>query len=179
VPLKHKEIHREATFGVGLPNAGNGPPSAPARDNRKSDVEAAVIGHGNVEGPYTEIDGMKIERDPRFPVRVTVQFYKATSNGVVSEKDMAEISEQIKKVYKQADYVGSLVTRGETGRPTEHGGQKFEPPGWWNAFWERHEKNTGQTPKDAIEMLRTLYGPNWNPRDEQHLAAAAEALTRK
>ena len=33
-------------------------------------------------GPYTELDGLTIERDPRFPVRVTVQFYQATSNGV-------------------------------------------------------------------------------------------------
>ncbi len=49
-----------------------------------SDVEIAVIGHGAVEGPYTEIDGLEIERDPRFPIRVTVQFYKATSNGIVS-----------------------------------------------------------------------------------------------
>ena len=55
----------------------------------KSDVENAVIGHGKIEGPYTEIDNMAIERDPRFPIRVTVQFYKATSNGVVSEKDLA------------------------------------------------------------------------------------------
>jgi hypothetical protein len=50
----------------------------------KSNVETAVIGHGEAEGPFTEIDGLKIERDERFPIRVTVQFYKATSNGVVS-----------------------------------------------------------------------------------------------
>ena len=71
-----------------------------------SDVEEAVIGHGKVEGPFTEIDGLEIERDDKYPIRVTVQFYKATSNGVVSEQDMADIAEQINKVYKQADYVG-------------------------------------------------------------------------
>ncbi|MGA1626438.1 MAG: hypothetical protein ACO4AJ_12580, partial [Prochlorothrix sp.] len=57
----------------------------------ESDVEAAVIGHGEVEGPFTEIDDLAIERDERFPIRVTVQFYKATSNGVVSEADMWDI----------------------------------------------------------------------------------------
>jgi hypothetical protein len=49
----------------------------------RSDVEEAVIGHGKVEGPFTEIDGLEIERDERYPIRVTVQFYKATSNGAV------------------------------------------------------------------------------------------------
>ena len=58
-------------------------------------MENAVIGHGENEGPFTEIANLPIERDPRFPVRVTVQFYKATSNGVVSEADMAEIAAQI------------------------------------------------------------------------------------
>ena len=48
-----------------------------------SDVEEAVIGHGEVEGPFTEIDGLEIKRDDKYPIRVTVQFYKATSNGVV------------------------------------------------------------------------------------------------
>ena len=57
--------------------------------------EEAVIGHGELEGPFVEIDGLKIKRDTRFPVRVTVQFYKATSNGVVSQADMAEIARQI------------------------------------------------------------------------------------
>ena len=41
-------------------------------------------------GPYTELDGLTIERDPRFPVRVTVQFYQATSNGVLAAADVAQ-----------------------------------------------------------------------------------------
>jgi hypothetical protein len=85
----------------------------------KSDVEDAVIGHGRVEGPFTEIANLAIERDPQFPIRVTVQFYKATSIGVVSADDVESIAAQIRRVYKDADYVGSLVTEGYTGRPTE------------------------------------------------------------
>jgi hypothetical protein len=84
-----------------------------------SDVEEAVIGHGEVEGPFTEIDGLRIERDERFPIRATVQFYQATSNGVISEQDVARFAEQIARVYEDADYVGSLVVEGETERPTE------------------------------------------------------------
>ncbi len=126
-----------------------------------SDVEEAVIGHGEVEGPFTEIDGLEIERDDRYPVRVTVQFYKATSNGVVSEADMADIAEQINRVYQQADYVGSLVVEGPTGRPTEYVGEHIQPPDWWEVFWQRHLQNTGQTREQAVEMLRRLLGDRW------------------
>ena len=151
--------------------------SAPS--SKRSDVEAAVIGHGKVEGPFTEAAGLDIERDDKFPIRVTVQFYKATSNGSVSESDMQEIKNQIQRVYKQADYVGSLVTRGDTGRPTEYKGPKFEPPFWWNSFWKRHASNTGLTPEATIKMLRKLYGPNWRPRDEKEFERQINNLDDK
>jgi hypothetical protein len=137
-----------------------------------SDVEEAVIGHGKVEGPFTEIDGLDIERDDKYPVRVTVQFYKATSNGVVSEADLAQIGAQIGKVYQDADYVGSLVVEGDTGRPTEHAGPKIEPPGWWDAFWRRHFENTGQTREQATEMLNKLLGRQWAGRSAEEIEEA-------
>ena len=87
---------------------------------RMSDVEAAVIGHGELEGPFREIDGLPIARDERFPIRVTVQFYKATSNGVATDGDIAEIAAQISRVYDDASYVGSLVCPEEKiVRPTD------------------------------------------------------------
>jgi hypothetical protein len=148
-------------FGAALEEDGMMLPSAPmatqAEVRAESDVEAAVIGHGPVEGPFTEIDGLKIERDPDFPIRVTVQFYKGTSNGVVSAADMEHIEEQIARVYDDADYVGSLVVEGETGRPTEYEGDKEEPANWWPEFWRRHQENTGQTRTSVWEMLRRLF----------------------
>lgn len=129
-----------------------------------SDVENAVIGHGELEGPFTEIDDLPIERDPAFPVRVTVQFYKATSNGVVSENDLAEIKAQIDRVYDQGDYIGSLVTDGSTGRVTEYDGPKVEPADWWAEFWKRHQENTGDTPEEAIRKLRKLLGEDYLTR---------------
>jgi hypothetical protein len=122
----------------------------------ESDVEAAVIGHGAVEGPYTEIDGLEIERDEQFPIRVTVQFYKATSNGVVSAADLEDIAAQIDRVYDDADYVGSLVVDGPSERPTEHDGPKVEPADWWRAFWARFRGNTGMEPDEALRLLRKL-----------------------
>lgn len=141
---------------------------------KSSNVEAAVIGSGRASGPFTEIDNLEIERDPQFPIRVTVQFYKATSNGVVSGKDLLQIQQQIARVYEDADYVGSLVVSGDTGRPTEYDGPKQEPPGWWGSFWERHEQNTGQSRSEAIQMLRRLLGDNWMPQTPEELQQQLE-----
>ncbi|NJR67582.1 MAG: hypothetical protein HC771_02145 [Synechococcales cyanobacterium CRU_2_2] len=157
VPLKQKEQPR-AALGNNMVLSEAMPQSAPMTTAPSSDVEAAVIGHGEVEGPFTEIDQLAIERDPRFPIRATVQFYKATSNGVVSEQDMQHIQDQISKVYSEGDYVGSLVTSGDTNRPTEYDGSKDEPPGWWSDFWSRNEENTGRSRWDVFRLWSRLRG---------------------
>ncbi len=138
---------------------------APAEE-MMSDVEAAVIGHGDVEGPFTEINGLAIRRDDRFPIRVTVQFYKATSDGIVTENGMQAIADQIDRVYEDGDYVGSLVVDGpersrRTDRPTEYDGPKNEPPGWWDAFWDRFEDNVGLDREGARNLLRDLGVVAW------------------
>lgn len=182
VPLKQRNPMR---FFGGLesssaPMMDGEAPSAAAKSRGRSDVEAAVIGHGEVEGEFTEIANLDIERDERYPIRVTVQFYKATSNGVVSPGDMKEIAAQIERVYEKADYVGSLVVDGPRGRPTEYEGDKVEPPDWWNVFWTRHEANTGMTREETLAMLRALHGPSWRaPYDRYMLQSSIrEATTR-
>lgn len=98
------------------------PPKPAARASKeaeRSDVEQAVLGHGPNLGTYNEGHNLRLVRDPRFPIRVTVQFYKATSNGVVSEKDLDGIARSIGGVYEHADAVGSLVMpEGDPRRPT-------------------------------------------------------------
>ena len=136
VPLKqHYAPTRGLTFGA--PPAAPAPEAFALQKNEASDVESAVIGHGAVEGPFTEIDNLTIERDPNFPIRITVQFYKGTSNGVISRGDVDTIRNQIDRVYEDADYVGSLVTEDNTGRPTEYNGPKQEPETWWQEFLQR------------------------------------------
>jgi len=146
VPLKYPASRRPPGADCCFEGAANLPSS-------RSRTEDAVIGHGQVEGPYTEVDGLAIERDPRFPVRVTVQFYKATEDGQVTAEDLAGIAAQLDKVYANAEYVGSLVTSGETGRPTEHDGPKQEPPDWWQKFWLRQKKSSGQSWWAVPELL--------------------------
>ena len=98
-------------------SASAGAPAAEAE--AKSDVEQAVLGHGPNRGPFNEGHGLRLERDDRFPIRITVQFYKATSNGVVDAKDLDGIARSIGSVYEHADFVGSLVIPdGDPRRPT-------------------------------------------------------------
>jgi hypothetical protein len=137
VPLMHRQIGRmggamdmaPSGGGMGMGKAGSAPaptmaakPSsaaAPAAEMQKSDVEQAVLGHGPNLGPFNEGHNLRLVRDPKFPIRITVQFYKATSNGVVSDQDLDSIARSIGSVYEHADFVGSLVVpEGDPRRPT-------------------------------------------------------------
>ncbi|HVV84363.1 MAG TPA: hypothetical protein VHE35_14950, partial [Kofleriaceae bacterium] len=166
VPLRYREPAYVAGYGGealdGAPMPSPPPPSmamassmAPAAGaamatgdvarsvRREADVDTAVLGHGPSEGHYTELDGLTIERDPRFPVRVTVQFYQATSTGVVTDADLARMAAQIDKVYARGDYVGSLVVPapGDRARPTRWTGASPAPTavsiGWFPGLMQR------------------------------------------
>ncbi|MBT3221826.1 MAG: hypothetical protein HN348_22335 [Proteobacteria bacterium] len=122
VPLKYKAPQRDFWGYGGMMD--DTAPMAPTMmmaegEAMERSVEQAVIGHGEVEGPFSEINNLEIERDTRFPVRVTVQFYKATTSGTVTDADVRDIRKQIDQVYDDAEFVGSLVTSGYTARPTE------------------------------------------------------------
>jgi hypothetical protein len=155
VPLRQR---RPPLRVVPMAEAAKAADADRAAGRRRSDVESAVIGHGWLRGAFVEIANLPIERDPRYPIRVTVQYYKATSNGVVDESDVAAIRAQIDCTYRDADFVGSLVTEGGTGRPTEHDGPKVEPPGWWDEFWAGYEKSTGESRAAALWRLRAHLG---------------------
>ena len=94
------------------------PPGRPWPQPRASDVEQAVLGHGPNLGPFNEGHRLRFERDPSFPIRITVQFYKATSNGVASDIDLDSIARSIGSVYEHADFVGSLVLPGRRSAPS-------------------------------------------------------------
>lgn len=126
VPL----VHKNRGYMLGLTGSGGAEmdmapmaapkPSAKMARREQSDVEQAVLGHGEDKGKFDEMLGLTLKRDERFPIRVTVQFYKATSNGVVSDQDLTEVAHSIDQVYKSGDYVGSLVVpEGQRKRPTD------------------------------------------------------------
>jgi hypothetical protein len=161
VPLiqrNERQYSIDESYGVSAPAAVGG------MAKRSSNVENAVIGHGKLEGPFTEIDHLNIERDERFPIRVTVQFYKATSNGVVNAQDLDAVRNSIDWVYSHGDAVGSLVTQGNTGRPTEYWGMKVQPPYWWEQFWNRYERNQGMGRDEARRRLARILGQDYMDR---------------
>lgn len=99
-----------------------------------SNVEDAIVKVGESQGKFTEIGGLEIERDPNFPVRVTLQFYKTTDNGVINIEDLKQVALSLEQSRKNADSIGSLVVgKLNTNRPTEH--HTFTVPPWWNNFW--------------------------------------------
>lgn len=167
VPLKQKERPHMA-YGADMAGGmalaeGAAPPAPTATRSARggSDVDVAVLGHGETEGPYAELDGLTIQRDPRFPVRVTVQFYQATSNGVVSAADVARMAEQIDKVYAKGDYVGSLVVPDprDRHRPTN-----------WDGHGPRRDAD-GLYSFPGLEMRFRRFGFFWAPAIDQPMKA--------
>ena len=150
VPLKYREARRAAPMkmyapmeaeqaqgGLAAPSANNDKAGGGGGDYRdRSDVDVAVLGHGASEGPYTELDGLTVTRDTRFPVRVTLQFYQATSNGVISRDNVKAMAAQIRKVYGKGDFVGSLVVPSgmDRVRPTNWLGVTTAPSVTWLDF---------------------------------------------
>ncbi|MDB4961254.1 MAG: hypothetical protein JWP01_1253 [Myxococcales bacterium] len=171
VPLKVREPRRSAALNMGGYSAsasGGMLPAAPANqmaapqesqsqgDRReRSDVDVAVLGHGQTEGPFTELDGLTIERDARFPVRVTLQFYQATSNGVVSGGNVKAMASQIRKVYGKGDFVGSLVvpTERDRQRPTNWSGVTTAFHATWRDFPGLVERFGATLVRPRLRML--------------------------
>lgn len=156
VPLRHREPPRRALLLEATPAPAAGAPAMAMKQSRaRSDMEVAVLGHGPLEGPFTELADLEVERDARFPVRVTVQFYQATATGEIGEPEMAHLAKLVAKVYEKGDYVGSLVVPGpgDARRPTAWDGAS-PPPGdvaWWDfpglvERWRRH----GRQPKEPV-----------------------------
>jgi len=123
-PMRDSSPMKMMAMDSAMEGGGGGGYAAPAAKAasqaqgraERSDMDTAVLGHGPSEGKFTELDNLTITRDDRFPVRVTLQFYQATSNGVMSKDNVKAMAAQIKRVYGKGDYVGSLVVPTELDR---------------------------------------------------------------
>lgn len=101
---------------------------------RKVDVENAIVRLGADEGYFPNLsDKHTIVRDERYPVRVTLQWYKVTSSGQVNEAVLSEISQQLIEAKSKGDFWGSLVVDHQSWanralpRPTEHKPTEHKP----------------------------------------------------
>ncbi len=104
------------------------------------DIEHAIVSVGPTEGPYDELCGRStIERDTRYPIRVTLQFYRATTSGQMTPAIASEIAQQFREARAAYGAVaaGSLVLTDASGRTTEMQKKKVRPA-WWDTFLETH-----------------------------------------
>lgn len=82
-------------------------------------MDMGMIGLGSEEGPFVGTNNLKLERDDRFPIRCTFQYYRVTDENFINEHDVKDISVQVSKATTIATASGSLVTNEDTGRVTE------------------------------------------------------------
>lgn len=90
-------------------------------------MEDAMISKGTVvKGKYEGTRDLKLERDDRFPIRVTIQFYKVTDTAEVRDADLEQIALRHQTIYSHGSSQSSLVTA-TTNRPTETTGVQQVP----------------------------------------------------
>eukprot|EP00697_Spironema_sp_BW2_P017612 gnl/Spiro4/9359_TR4937_c0_g1_i1.p1 gnl/Spiro4/9359_TR4937_c0_g1~~gnl/Spiro4/9359_TR4937_c0_g1_i1.p1 ORF type:complete len:462 (-),score=-15.97 gnl/Spiro4/9359_TR4937_c0_g1_i1:82-1272(-) len=112
----------------------------------KSNVEHAIIKVGEDEGEFPDFNNFEIQRDTKYPVRVTLQYYKATSNGVIDEEVISQISNELKESRKYATSIGSLVVN-NSNRPTEFQNPIIKAAPWWGDWWiiNQHRFNLSES----------------------------------
>lgn len=81
-------------------------------------IDDAQIRIGKEEGVFAGLGSHTIERDPRYPIRVTTQLYKVSDTGVLNRTEMEAIAAEIKKEEARGTSGSSLVIE-QTKRPTE------------------------------------------------------------
>merc|ERR1711933_471343 len=96
-----------------------------------------------------------LERNEDYPIRCTLQYYKATSNGVVNKEIMDGIVKQLEASQKQADFMGSLVTEYNPNRPNEWIEQKED-----ELKMDVMPTNVATKPVDEFQKIREFLEKN-------------------
>ena len=108
-------------------------------EEAEDDVEDVIVKVSDEdEGPFPTVREKDLRRDTRFPIRVTLQFYKATSNGAMDRKTMEAIAHQFVEAQEDADFIGSIIIGRSLHRPTAHKDDvpyHINLPKWWNPYW--------------------------------------------
>ncbi|RHY35846.1 hypothetical protein DYB38_006113 [Aphanomyces astaci] len=87
----------------------------PSKDNqvvvRPTHFAAICLAIGQTHGAFAKLSQhSSMRRDPAYPIRVTWQFYQATSNGVVTQPIIQALANQMTSIQTYATWTGSLVT---------------------------------------------------------------------
>lgn len=85
-------------------------------------IDHAQLSVGDSVGPWTGTSPKYIlERDARYPIRCTIQYYRVTDSAVIEDDVIDDISKQIWKLYEETpnEEKGSMVINDPSGRLTE------------------------------------------------------------
>lgn len=121
IPLKQKEIRNSIPdteyLGVALGMGGIRCQSKGIMP--RGGMENAMLSVSNKsKGPFKGGNGLKVQRDERYPIRLTFQYYKVTDTHILKKQDVTEINTQITNAYNIGSNTGSLVDT-TTNRVTE------------------------------------------------------------
>jgi len=128
IPLKVKETNRYDSCGFGgyeecdeecggMDLFDDGMVYGMTRSEPRG-MDNAMLSVGISHSEFTGISNAEIERDTRFPIRCTIQFYKVTDDPEVPEEEIKDMADNIAKVYKLGEKMGSLVVE-NSDRKTE------------------------------------------------------------
>ena len=123
IPLKHPEpVYRGAVMKcASITSTGRGLSCATSTNSAPRGMDWGMVSKGTVSrGEYVGTRGLALERDDRFPIRVTACFYAVTDTPDVPPHMLETFAQRIGAIYSIGTSAGSLVTDGHTGRPTEH-----------------------------------------------------------
>ncbi len=119
IPLKHKKVTRSySNDSFGLECCMMSACAVPQSKGISRGMEDAVIRAGKVHSEFEGTKGLELERDDRYPIRCTLQYYKVTDTEEIPSSTFEELSEQLNRIYKQAEAKGSLVVE-DSDRKTE------------------------------------------------------------
>lgn len=86
--------------------------------SRSRGMDNAVLSVGKSHSDFKGITNCDIERDPQFPIRCTIQFYKVTDEEDVPVEEFKDMAQTIERIYSSTDKRGSLVVE-NSDRKTE------------------------------------------------------------
>ena len=89
------------------------------KENNERGMDDAILQKGEAHSDFKGVNNKNLERDLKFPIRCTLQFYKVTDSASIPEAVFQDMNTKIKEVYTKGINQGSLVTDGFTGRSTE------------------------------------------------------------
>lgn len=78
-------------------------------------MDDAVLRAKVTKSNFKCVGNYKLERDDRYPIRCTIQFYKVTDKDDIPEKEFQEMRQKIHKIYVLGKAFGSLVIGEDSG----------------------------------------------------------------